>query len=61
MPPSSYDIRPQRPHDLALLDPLLDRTFGPDRQARTVYRLRDKGTQCLNLDPGTVAPTSKAV
>ena len=32
---------PQRPHDLALLDPLLDRTFGPDRQARTVYRLRE--------------------
>ncbi len=41
MPPSSYEIRPQRPHDLALLDPLLDRTFGPDRQARTVYRLRE--------------------
>jgi predicted N-acetyltransferase YhbS len=38
---SSHDIRPQRPHDLALLDPLLDRTFGPDRQARTVYRLRE--------------------
>ncbi len=37
----SYRIRPQRPHDLALLDPLLDRTFGPDRQARTVYRLRE--------------------
>ncbi len=41
MPPSSYEIRPQRPHDLALLDPLLDRTFGPDRLARTVYRLRE--------------------
>ena len=41
MPPSSYDIRPQRPHDLDLLAPLLDRTFGPDRQARTVYRLRE--------------------
>ena len=38
---SSYDIRAQRPHDLALLAPLLDRTFGPDRQARTVYRLRE--------------------
>ena len=36
-----YQIRPQQAHDLALLDPLLDRTFGPDRQARTVYRLRE--------------------
>jgi predicted N-acetyltransferase YhbS len=41
MPSSSFDIRLQRPHDLTLLDPLLDRTFGPDRQARTVYRLRE--------------------
>ena len=41
MPPLPYDIRPQQPHDLALLDPLLDRTFGPDRRALTVYRLRE--------------------
>ncbi len=41
MPPSSYDIRSQRPHDLALLDPLLARPFRPARQARTVYRLRE--------------------
>ena len=41
MLPFKYEIRPQRPHDLALIEPLLDRTFGPDRQARTVYRLRE--------------------
>ena len=41
MTPASYTLRPQQPHDLALIDPLLDRTFGPDRQARTVYRLRE--------------------
>jgi predicted N-acetyltransferase YhbS len=41
MLPLRYDIRPERPHDLALIAPLLDRTFGPDRQARTVYRLRE--------------------
>ena len=41
MPPFSYDIRPQQPDDLTLLDPLLDRTFGPDRRALTVYRLRE--------------------
>jgi predicted N-acetyltransferase YhbS len=41
MLPLRYEIRPERPHDLALIEPLLDRTFGPDRQARTVYRLRE--------------------
>jgi predicted N-acetyltransferase YhbS len=41
MLPLKYGIRPERPHDLALIEPLLDRTFGPDRQARTVYRLRE--------------------
>lgn len=41
MLPLTYEIRPERPHDLPLIEPLLDRTFGPDRQARTVYRLRD--------------------
>lgn len=41
MLPLKYAIRPERPHDLALIEPLLDRTFGPDRQARTVYRLRE--------------------
>jgi predicted N-acetyltransferase YhbS len=41
MLPLHYEIRPERPHDLALIEPLLDRSFGPDRQARTVYRLRE--------------------
>lgn len=37
----TYEIGPQRPHHLSLIDPLLDRTFGPDRGAKTVYRLRE--------------------
>ena len=37
----TFEILPERPHDDALIDPLLDRAFGPDRQAKTVYRLRD--------------------
>ena len=37
----TFTIVPERPQDAALIDPLLDRTFGPDREARTVYRLRD--------------------
>jgi predicted N-acetyltransferase YhbS len=41
MLPLRYQIRPERPHDAPLIQPLLDRTFGPDRQARTVYRLRE--------------------
>lgn len=41
MLPLRYQIRPERPHDAPLIEPLLDRTFGPDRQARTVYRLRE--------------------
>ena len=41
MLPLRYQLRPERPHDAPLIEPLLDRTFGPDRQARTVYRLRE--------------------
>lgn len=37
----TYQIRPQRADDVPLIEPLLDRTFGPDRTARTVYRLRE--------------------
>ena len=33
-------IIPERAEDAALIDPLLDRTFGPEREAKTVYRLR---------------------
>ena len=36
-----YQIIAQRAADAALIDPLLDRTFGPDRMAKTVYRLRE--------------------
>jgi len=38
--PISFSIEPERPRDGVLIEPLLDRTFGPDRQSRTVYRLR---------------------
>ncbi len=36
----TYSILPQRPADAVHFDVLLDRTFGPDRLAKTVYRLR---------------------
>ncbi len=36
----TFKIRPLGPEDQDLLEPLLDRTFGPDRLAKTVYRLR---------------------
>lgn len=37
----TYHIIAERPQDAALLDPLLDRTFGFDRHNKTVYRLRE--------------------
>lgn len=37
----TFQIVPERPDDAALLDPLLDLTFGFDRKQRTVYRLRE--------------------
>lgn len=39
----TFHIRPQEPQDLAAIEPLLDRSFGPERIQRTVYRLR-RGT-----------------
>jgi len=41
----SFEILPERPSEAALIEPLLDRTFGFDRKGKTVYRLRDR------LDP----------
>src|SRR3546814_15454503 len=41
----SFTIVPERPQDAALINPLLDRTFGFDRTRKTVYRLRE------TLDP----------
>ncbi len=38
---TSFEIHNERPQHAALIDPLLDRTFGPERQAKTVYRLRE--------------------
>ncbi len=36
-----FQILPERAQDPAQFDALLDRTFGPDRLAKTVYRLRE--------------------
>lgn len=35
------DIIEQQPHHAAAIERLLDLTFGPDRQGKTVYRLRE--------------------
>lgn len=37
----TYEIIPERPNDAALIDPLLDLTFGFERNQKTVYRLRE--------------------
>ena len=37
----TFQILPERQDDAVLIDPLLNRTFGFDRQQRTVYRLRE--------------------
>lgn len=37
----TFTIVPERPDDAALIDPLLDRSFGFDRTRKTVYRLRE--------------------
>lgn len=37
----SYEILPQRDGDAKKIESLLDRTFGPDRHQKTVYRLRE--------------------
>lgn len=36
-----YEIVPQRAGDTKKIETLLDRTFGPDRHEKTVYRLRE--------------------
>ncbi len=36
-----FEILHERPEDAPLIDPLLDRTFGPMRRMKTVYRLRE--------------------
>jgi predicted N-acetyltransferase YhbS len=52
----TFKILPERPDDDALIDPLLDRTFGPDRRARTVYRLRDGISSQAGLSFAAVGP-----
>ena len=38
----TFDILSERPDDVGLIEPLLDRTFGFERTGRTVYRLRER-------------------
>ena len=38
----NFEIVVQAPHHLPLIDCLLNRTFGPDRFGKTVYRLREQ-------------------
>lgn len=37
----TFTLVAEQPHHAAHIDPLLDRTFGPERHAKTVYRLRE--------------------
>ncbi|MET4807066.1 N-acetyltransferase [Limibacillus sp. MBR-115] len=37
----SFQIIAERPQDAGRIDILLERTFGPERKSKTVYRLRD--------------------
>ena len=38
---ADFTIQAETPAHIAQIDPLLDRTFGPSRKGRTVYRLRE--------------------
>ncbi len=51
-----FHIIPQRRPDAALLDPLLDRTFGLARRKKTVYRLREGVDPIPELSFVAVAP-----
>ena len=51
-----FEIFPERPDDAALLDPLLDRTFGFDRLDKTVYRLREGVEPIAGLSFSAAAP-----
>lgn len=52
-------IRPYREADPAAVEALLDRSFGPDRQKKTVYRLREGVAPMKEL--GFVAFDNKAL
>lgn len=51
-----YQILAERPEDAALIDPLLDRTFGPQRLTKTVYRLREMLAPAPGLSFAAVDP-----
>lgn len=52
----TYEILAERPQDAAQIEPLLDRSFGPERLTKTVYRLREMlppvpGLSFVAVDP----------
>ncbi|MEX2630705.1 MAG: N-acetyltransferase [Tistlia sp.] len=51
-----YQILAERPEDAALIDPLLDRTFGPERMTKTVYRLREMLAPVSGLSFAAIDP-----
>ena len=52
----TFEIHPQGPDHAHLLDDLLDRTFGPDRHDKTVYRLREGVEDLKDLAFVALAP-----
>ena len=52
----NFKIVPERRQDAALIEPLLDRTFGFDRQRKTVYRLRQGAAPVDKLSFVALAP-----
>jgi predicted N-acetyltransferase YhbS len=49
-----FTIVPERPQDAAQIEVLLDLGFGPDRQKKTVYSLRDGVTPIPELSFGAL-------
>ena len=51
----NYKILRERPADVSLIEPLLDRCFGLDRHHKTVYRLREGVAPIAELSFAAVA------
>lgn len=58
-----FSIVPERPHDAAAINSLLEAAFGPDRLQKTVYKLRDgvepiAGLSFVAIDEGGIVQAS---
>ena len=53
----TFQIVPERPDDAAHLDPLLDLTFGFERNQKTVYRLREGVAPVPGLRFAAISPS----